>query len=77
MFLTAIMIGCMVIVCNLLSQLEDAEEKKGARNNVNPSIDGQQQQPQDRESADERNQMAPRPAVIRQSWIDSGNLSLF
>ena len=62
----------MVIVCNLLSQLENAEEKS-----INPnaalSLQNSAQQPPDPESTSERSQMAPRPAVIRQSWIEPGN----
>ena len=70
MFLTAVMIGCMVIVCNLLSQLEDAEEKKSNVTQQSLETPGQQQ-PQAHGSTGERNQMAPRPPVIRQSWIES------
>ena len=74
----------MVIVWNLLSQLKDAEEKsimrqhdeRIARMLTEPS-ENRRRQPQDDESIGEHNQMAPRPAVIRQSWIQPGNHCLF
>jgi hypothetical protein len=66
----------MVMVRHLLSKWEDATEKRSARN-VTQSLENHGQQPQDHESTGERNQRTLRPASTRQSWIESGNQTLF
>ena len=76
MLLTAIMIGCMVIVCKLLSQLEDADEKRDINNAIAQSLENPQPHTNHHLRLNDPNQMAPRPAVIRQSWVDTGKRSL-
>ena len=66
MLLTSGMIGCMVIVCKLLSQLEDADEEK---NGNQPMGQVRDQLSVDPDSPNDSSQMAPRSAVIRQSWV--------
>ena len=69
MLLTSGMIGCMVIVCKLLSQLEDADEEKNGIDPNQPLEPLRGQQSADPNSQNDSNQMAPRSAVIRQSWV--------
>ena len=69
MLLTSGMIGCMVIVCKLLSQLEDADEEKNGIVPNQPMGQVRDQLSVDPDSPNDSSQMAPRSAVIRQSWV--------
>ena len=70
MLLTSGMIGCMVIVCKLLSQLEDADEEKNGISHPNQSSEPLgHQNASEPDSQNDSSQMAPRSAVIRQSWV--------
>ena len=66
------MIACMVIVCKLLTQIEDADEKRDINNAIAQSLENPQPPSGNHARPNDPNHMAPRPAVIRQSWMGSG-----
>ena len=72
MALATVMIGCMVIICKLLSQLEDADEKRDINNAIAQSLENPQPPSGNLGRPNDQNSMAPRPAVIRQSWMGTG-----
>ena len=70
------MIACMVIVCKLLTQIEDADEKRDINNAIAQSLENPQPPSVNHVRPNDPNHMAPRPAVIRQSWMGSGKKEL-
>ena len=67
------MVGCIVIVCKLLGQLEDADYKQN-RTHAAQSSDSPENPPTGQDSPGDPNQLNPRPSVIGQTWIESGIL---
>ena len=75
-FLVALMIGCIVIVCKLFSQLDDADDRKNRSNE--PQISDQPHHaPSDQQPTGDHNQLSQRPTVIGQTWIESGMCTKF
>ena len=70
-FLIAIIIGCIVIVCKVVGELEESDHKVN-RSNLPQSSD-QSEHPSS-ESTGRRNQLSLRPSAIGQAWIESGIL---
>ena len=72
MVLTALMIGCMIIVCKLLSQLEDVEERRNVSQSLENPNDTQAIIPDPVDDLMREPHASHRPVVIRQSWVGNG-----